>query len=133
MGPPACVGPDPLVVRRSKSQGSHRTNRRLSKCYSMAQGSLGSEEESTPPSPAVSSSAAPGGPSKSHLLLLSRQYYSFGSNVIPGNYQPGWFSSNSVKMSPSSSLGFCCKSALLPANLLEHRNYGPTPIWSLSL
>ena len=99
------TGTDPMIVRRSKSQGSHRTNRRLSKCYSMAQGSLGSEEESgsSPNSPIVvlpttSGSSAPGGPPKSHLLLLSRQYYSFGSNVTSAaNYQQGWYSLSQKK------------------------------------
>lgn len=82
--------------RRSKSQGSscssnppshsllhqqRREQRSLSKCYSMAQGSasaaglLNSSPDSTPPSPGL------GNPVKSNLLLLSRQYCSFGSGA----------------------------------------------------
>ncbi|CAG7649471.1 unnamed protein product [Allacma fusca] len=82
--------------RRSKSQGSscssnqpqhlllhqqRREQRSLSKCYSMAQGTaaaasagfINSSPESTPPSPGLTN------PVKSNLLLLSRQYCSFGS------------------------------------------------------
>lgn len=115
------------TVRRSKSQGSRRGERTLSKCYSMAIGAgQGSPEQlSSPPLHSSSTSNIPSAPlhssvhpppvspnpataghasvassavsssahhlpssNKSHILLLSRQYCSFGSNVTSNYNQP---------------------------------------------
>lgn len=102
------------TVRRSKSQGSRRGERTLSKCYSMAIGAgQGSPEQlNSPPFHSSSTSNIPSTPlhcpvspnpnsptvsssthhipssNKSNILLLSRQYCSFGSNVTSNYNQP---------------------------------------------
>ncbi|CAL8108819.1 unnamed protein product [Orchesella dallaii] len=115
----ATAAPSAETVRRSKSQGSRRGERTLSKCYSMAIGAgQGSPEQlNSPPFHSSSTSNIPSTPlfssmhhnthapvsplpptvsssvhhipsSKSNLLLLSRQYCSFGSNVTSNYNQP---------------------------------------------
>ncbi|XP_035715729.1 syntaxin-binding protein 5 isoform X4 [Folsomia candida] len=112
------------AVRRSKSQGSRRAEWKIKQSYSMAVAGQGGSPEATntnttptathpssfptSPNPSSSLSQLPtSGPptpptNKSHLLVLSRQYYSFGSNVT-SNYQPTSSSNAAEKLDTTFS------------------------------